>query len=54
MAIYVETRIQGAIDDLWERTQNPNFHARWDLRFSAIHYLPRPDPAQAQRFLYET
>ena len=54
MGIYVETRIRGAIDDLWERTQSPNLHSQWDLRFSAIHYLPRPNPAHAQRFQYVT
>jgi hypothetical protein len=54
MGIYVETRIRGTVDDLWERTQRPNLHSRWDLRFSAIHYLPRPNPAQAQRFEYVT
>jgi hypothetical protein len=54
MGIYVETRIRGTIDDLWERTQSPHLHGRWDLRFSAIHYLPRLNPTQAQRFQYVT
>jgi hypothetical protein len=54
MGIYVETRICGTIDDLWERTQNPQLHSRWDLRFSAIDYLPRPNASQPQRFEYVT
>ena len=29
-------------------------HQRWDLRFTDIEYLPRPDKSQPQRFLYET
>jgi len=29
-------------------------HERWDLRFSEIRYLPRPDAALPQRFLYTT
>jgi hypothetical protein len=29
-------------------------HQRWDLRFTEIQYLPRPDEAQPQRFLYAT
>ena len=52
--IYVETFIRTTMDELWERTQNPALHQRWDLRFTDIEYLPRPDESQPQRFLYET
>ncbi len=52
--IYVEILIKGAIDDVWRLTQTPDLHRRWDLRFTDIEYLPRPDPAQPQRFLYAT
>jgi hypothetical protein len=51
--IYVEIPIAGAMDDLWEKTQNPVLHQRWDLRFSVIEYLPR-QPGEPQRFLYAT
>lgn len=54
MSIYVEIRIRGALDDLWRITQTPEMHQRWDLRFSDIEYLPRPDDAAPQRFLYAT
>lgn len=54
MGIYVETRIRGTLDELWDRTQRPDLHQRWDARFSAITYLPRPDATQPQRFTYET
>jgi hypothetical protein len=52
--IYVEIRIRAAMDDLWRFTQTPDLHERWDLRFTNIEYLPRPDPALPQRFLYAT
>ena len=52
--IYVEVLIAAPLDRVWELTQDPALHQRWDLRFTEIHYLPRPDPAQPQRFLYET
>ncbi len=53
MSIYVEILIRGSMDDLWQKTQEPKLHERWDLRFSQIDYLPRVtgDP---QRFLYST
>lgn len=52
--IYVETFIRTTMHELWERTQSPALHQRWDLRFTDIEYLPRPDESQPQRFLYET
>ncbi len=52
--IYVEIVMAGAIDDLWTRTQDPALHEQWDLRFTSIEYLPRPNPAAPQRFLYAT
>ncbi len=52
--IYVEIRIRGDMDELWRLTQTPGAHERWDLRFTSIEYLPRPDHTQPQRFLYAT
>lgn len=54
MGIYVETRIRGTMDELWRLTQTPDLHVRWDLRFTKIEYLPRPDESQPQQFLYAT
>lgn len=54
MNIYVETIISGSMDDLWQKTQTPELHQRWDLRFTEIHYLPHPDQSLPQRFLYKT
>jgi uncharacterized membrane protein YphA (DoxX/SURF4 family) len=53
MSIYVEILIRGSMDDLWQKTQEPKLHERWDLRFSQIDYLPRL-PGEAQKFLYST
>jgi hypothetical protein len=52
--IYVEINIHSPMDDLWRLTQTPELHERWDLRFTGIEYLPRPDETEPQRFLYTT
>jgi uncharacterized membrane protein YphA (DoxX/SURF4 family) len=53
VSIYVEILICGSMDDLWQKTQEPKLHERWDLRFSQIDYLPRL-PGEPQKFLYST
>jgi len=52
--IYVECQIKGTMDRLWELTQQPEHHEQWDLRFTNIEYLPRPDGSEPQRFIYAT
>lgn len=52
MGVFVETKICCTLEELWRRTQDPREHQRWDLRFSDIEYLPRPDLEQPQRFVY--
>ena len=52
--IYVEILIHDALEHVWALTQTPEVHQRWDLRFTRIHYLPRPDLTKPQQFLYET
>jgi hypothetical protein len=42
-ALYVETRIDAPLDEVWRLTQTPELHSRWDLRFSLIA------PEQASR-----
>ena len=54
MSIYVESFMRVPLDSLWSHTQDPDLHQRWDLRFTRIEYLPRPDPDAPQRFLYAT
>jgi len=52
--IYVEINIHCPMEDLWSKTQTPELHQQWDLRFSEISYLPRSDKSQPQRFRYAT
>lgn len=52
--IYVELDIAAAMEELWEHTQSPELHEQWDLRFTEIHYLPRKNESEKQKFLYET
>lgn len=52
--IYVETRIRAPLEAVWHATQDPQEHEKWDLRFTAIRYLPKTSPNHPQRFLYET
>ena len=51
--IYVERQIHAPLDRVWELTQTPQVHQRWDLRFTKITYLPRIE-GEPQRFLYAT
>ncbi len=51
--IYVEIPVREKLDDIWRKTQQPDLHQRWDLRFSTITYLPRT-PDEPQRFHYQT
>ncbi len=52
--LYIETWIDADLESLWEATQEPDEHERWDLRFSDIAYAPRPDESEPQQFTYET
>ena len=54
MSIYVERLIRASMDSVWTHTQDPSLHQLWDLRFTRIEYLPRPDPEQPQHFRYTT
>jgi uncharacterized membrane protein len=53
MGIYVEIPIHGSMEELWEKTQIPEIHQRWDLRFTQIEYLPRQGE-EPHTFLYRT
>jgi hypothetical protein len=52
--IYVEIQIRAGLDEVWRRTQIPDLHKLWDLRFTAIDYLPRRSEEEPQRFRYST
>ncbi|MFD3659379.1 hypothetical protein ACFWVF_02050 [Streptomyces sp. NPDC058659] len=53
MGLYIETRVCVDLETLWERTQEPARHQRWDLRFTEISYLPRAE-GEPQHFRYAT
>jgi hypothetical protein len=51
-AIYVRIVIRAPLERVWELTQTPELHSRWDLRFSSIR--PTDDlPSGGYRFVYE-
>ena len=52
--IYVERLINAPIEALWNATQTPDVHEKWDIRFTEICYLPRAADTELQRFLYAT
>lgn len=41
--IVVEAMIPAPLATVWERTQTPDLHVRWDIRFSTIRYLDEKD-----------
>lgn len=50
--LYIETHIKASMERVWELSQNPQQHPRWDLRFSRI--VPIAEDEQGQlRFRYE-
>lgn len=53
MGLYIEALIRTDPERLWQRTQEPAQHQRWDLRFTEISHLPGP-AGSAQRFRYAT
>ena len=52
MGIFVETVIRAPIEKLWQHTQDPALHQRWDVRFTRIEYLPKARDDEPQRFRY--
>jgi hypothetical protein len=54
MSIYVESRVRAPMESLWDHTQTPALHEKWDLRFSRIEYLPKSVDGEPQRFRYAT
>lgn len=51
MGLYIEALVRADMDELWERTQAPALHRRWDLRFTHIDYLACAE-GEPQRFRY--
>ncbi|HEV7628952.1 MAG TPA: hypothetical protein VGO89_20885 [Streptomyces sp.] len=53
MRLYIEAHIRAETETVWDRSQLPDQHQRWDLRFSEIGQLPCV-PGEPQRFTYAT
>ncbi|MFD8725990.1 hypothetical protein ACFV2H_50780 [Streptomyces sp. NPDC059629] len=53
MGLYIEAHIRADREELWNRSQDPARHQRWDLRFTEIECLPRAE-GEPQRFRYAT
>jgi len=51
-AIYVSIRIAAPMERVWQLTQDPALHARWDVRFSRITPTA-PLAGGGTRFVYE-
>ncbi|MGG4468680.1 DoxX-like family protein [Paenibacillus alvei] len=51
--IYVELPIKADLKEVWKKTQTPELHEQWDIRFSSISYLPKDTEEEPQFFLYE-
>lgn len=41
--IIVEVIVPASVETVWARTQEPELHTLWDIRFSRIAYLPEKD-----------
>jgi hypothetical protein len=52
--IIVEAIIPCDAETLWERSQNPDLHILWDIRFSHIKYLDETDEKGFQLMDYRT
>lgn len=52
--IVVEAIIPCEVETLWERSQNPDLHILWDIRFSHIEYLEETDEKGFQLMDYRT
>ncbi|MBY6037130.1 DoxX-like family protein [Fictibacillus nanhaiensis] len=53
-SVYVEIPIEVDVKEVWDKSQKPDLHEQWDLRFSSITYLPKKSEDDPQSFLYET
>ena len=52
--IVVEAIIPCNVETLWERSQNPDLHILWDMRFSHIKYLDERDAKGFRLMDYRT
>lgn len=53
VSLYIEALIRADVETVWEHTQEPARHQRWDLRFTEIDHLPAVT-GEPRRFRYAT
>ena len=54
MKLTADITIKADRDTVWYKSQDPEQHVQWDIRFSNIAYLPKANPEEPQRFRYAT
>jgi hypothetical protein len=52
--IVVEALVPGPVATVWQRTQDPDLHTSWDIRFDTIRYLPGVDARGYHEMDYRT
>lgn len=52
--IVVEALIPASVETVWERTQEPELHVAWDIRFDQITYTGRKDERGYELLDYRT
>ena len=52
--IVVEVTLPAPVERVWERSQEPDQHVRWDIRFDTIRYLDQVDARGFHRMDYRT
>jgi hypothetical protein len=52
--IVVEALIPASVETVWERTQEPELHVAWDIRFDQISYAGRKDERGYELLDYRT
>ncbi len=54
MKLTADIMIKADRNTVWSKSQDPQQHVQWDIRFSDIVYLRNTTPTQTQRFRYVT
>jgi uncharacterized protein YndB with AHSA1/START domain len=52
--IVVEAVIAAPVEEVWRRTQEPDLHLKWDIRFTTIRYLEELDERGFKKMDYRT
>ncbi|HEX4620224.1 MAG TPA: hypothetical protein VH208_01540 [Myxococcaceae bacterium] len=52
--IVVEVTLPAPVEQVWERSQVPDLHVQWDIRFDTIRYLDEVDARGFRKLDYRT